>query len=207
MTPPEFLFDGPADTPLTFVFAHGAGAAMDSAFMNAFAAGLGERGIRVARFEFPYMARRRAENRKFPPDRQPVLLETWRAVIGALGGPGRLAIGGKSMGGRVASLIADEAGVRGLACLGYPFHAAGRPEKVRVEHLENLKTRTLILQGERDSLGNRSEVADYALSSAIRVEWLTDGDHGFKPRKASGASETGNWELAIGILTDFLKSL
>ncbi len=207
MTVPDFLFDGPADAPLTLAFAHGAGAAMDSPFMDAFAAGLAARGVRVARFEFPYMARRRAEGRKFPPDRQPVLLETWRAAIDALGGPGAVAIGGKSMGGRMASMIADETGVRGLACLGYPFHAPGRPENIRVAHLENLKTRTLILQGERDSLGNRAEVGGYALSAAIRVEWLTDGDHGFKPRKASGATERENWDRAIGVLSTFLNTL
>src|SRR3954452_10031362 len=112
METPDLIFDGPADAP-TVVLAHGAGAPMDSPFMNAMAAGLAAAGLRAARFEFPYMHRRRAGERR-PPDREPVLREAWKAVISALGGPlggSRLVIGGKSMGGRMASLVADEEGV------------------------------------------------------------------------------------------------
>src|SRR3546814_1171694 len=94
--------------PLTFACAHGAGAPMDTPFMSFFATGLAAHGWRVVRFEFPYMARRRSESGRSPPDRQPVLLETWQRAIAALE-PGPLVIGGKSMGGRMASLIADEA--------------------------------------------------------------------------------------------------
>ena len=210
-TLPQILIDGPAAAPLTFAFAHGAGAPMDTPFMAFFAEGLAARGWRVARFEFPYMARRRSEAKRPPPDRQPVLLETWQAVIGHLG-PERLVIGGKSMGGRMASLIADEAhaegrGVRGLACLGYPFHPAGRPERLRTEHLAALKTRCLICQGTRDALGNAEEVAGYALSPAIRLHWAADGDHDLKPRKASGRSAVQNWEEALAALDAFFSSL
>lgn len=202
----DFLYDGPDGAPITVALAHGAGAPMDSAFMAAFAAGLADRGLRVARFEFPYMARRRAEGTKRPPDRAPVLLDCWRTVIAELG-PERLVIAGKSMGGRMASLVAGEAGVMGLVCLGYPFHPPGKPERTRTEHLESLKTPTLILQGERDPFGTRAEVAEYALSGAIRVVWLPDGDHGFKPRKASGRTEAENWETAIAKMADFALSL
>ncbi|MFP5286233.1 MAG: alpha/beta fold hydrolase, partial [Thermoanaerobaculia bacterium] len=141
MEKPDFLFDGPesAAGPVV-VLAHGAGAPMDSPFMNAMARGLAARGLRVARFEFPYMHRRRAAGERKPPDREPVLLGTWRAAIDALGGAERVVIGGKSMGGRMASMIADEAGVRGLVCLGYPFHPQGRPERLRVAHLADLRT-------------------------------------------------------------------
>src|SRR5690606_36654966 len=142
--PADLLINAPArPAGLTFAFAHGAGAPMDTPFMAFFAAALAARGWRVARFEFPYMAARRQGGRRPPPDRQLVLLETWRAVIAHLGAKD-LVIGGKSMGGRMASLIADEAGVAGLACLGYPFHPAGKPERLRTEHLAMLKTPCLI---------------------------------------------------------------
>ena len=209
-TPPEFLTNGPADAPLTFAFAHGAGAPMDTPFMNFFADNLAARGWRVSRFEFPYMARRRREPKRTPPDRQAVLLATWQAVIEALsvsGGPQRLVIGGKSMGGRMASLVADEAGVAGLACLGYPFPPAGKPERLRTEHLAPLKTPCLICQGTRDSLGNWDEVGGYDLSPAIRLHWAEDGDHDLKPRKASGRSTEQNWTEAVEALDGFFRSL
>ena len=203
----DFLFDGPEASAHRLVLAHGAGAPMDSPFMAAFAEGLGGRGIRVARFEFPYMRHRRADGGKRPPDRAPALRHSWLEAIAALGGGPGLAIGGKSMGGRIASLVADEAGVRGLVCLGYPFHPPGRPERTRVEHLAALQTPTLIVQGARDSLGTRDEVAGYALSAAIRLLWLEDGDHGFKPRKASGLSERENWDLGIAGVAEFVLGL
>lgn len=201
---PEFLIDGPArGAPVAL--AHGAGAPMDSAFMAAFADGLAAAGLRVVRFEFPYMAGRRTGGKR-PPDRQPVLLDTWRAVIGHFGA-GKLVIGGKSMGGRMASLVADEMGVRGLVCLGYPFYAPGKPDRPRVEHLEALRTPTLICQGERDPMGDRDAVAGYKLSKNIRLHWLADGDHGFKPRKASGRTEAQNWAEAIAAVAHFVKRL
>ncbi|MGH6662653.1 MAG: alpha/beta family hydrolase [Rhodospirillales bacterium] len=215
MTAPQFLFDGPARAPITIALAHGAGAPMDSPFMWAFAEGLAKEGFRVARFEFPYMTERRTSGRKRPPDRADILLDCWRAVIAALK-PGNLAIGGKSLGGRMASMVADEAGVRGLVCLGYPFHPPGRPPghapgkpatPERLAHLADLKTPTLICQGERDALGSRDEVESYKLSPAVRVHWLADGDHGYKPRRASGLSEADNWRAAIAAVVDFAGGL
>ena len=202
----RMIFDGPADARLTLALAHGAGAPMDSPFMDAFAAGIAARGHRVARFEFPYMAERRETGRKRPPDRQPVLLDTWRQVIAALG-PDKLVIGGKSMGGRMASLIADAAGVRGLVCLGYPFHPPGKPEKTRTAHLEALTTPCLIVQGERDPMGTTADVAGYALASSIELKWLPDGNHDLKPRKASGRTEAENWADGIAAVADFLDRL
>jgi len=206
---PEFLIDapeGPAPAPLTFAFAHGAGAPMDTPFMSFFAGALAARGWRVVRFEFFYMARRRREAKRPPPDRQPVLLETWRRVIAELG-PEKLVIGGKSMGGRMASLLADEAGVRGLACLGYPFHPAGRPERLRTEHLAALRTPCLICQGSRDALGSTGEVASYTLAGSIRLHWAADGDHDLKPRKASGRSAEQNWNETVAALDGFFRTL
>ena len=206
----RFLVDGPARAPLTLVLAHGAGAPMDSPFMNAVAAGIAKEGFRVLRFEFPYMRARRDEGRKKPPDRGPVLEQTWRdAIREAAGKKGAksVVIGGKSMGGRIASMVADEAGVAGLVCLGYPFHPPGQPDKLRVAHLEGLKTPALILQGERDAFGTRDEVSRYSLSKKIRLLFLSDGDHSFKPRASSGRTEKQNLDEAVALVTGFLASL
>jgi uncharacterized protein len=199
---PELLIDGPRRAPTTIVLAHGAGAGMDTEFMNAFAEGLAGHDIRVVRFEFPYMATRRETGKSRPPDREPVLRETWLRVIEAVRAE-RLFIGGKSMGGRIASLIADEAQVAGLVCLGYPFHPTGKPDRLRIEHLQTLKTPTLILQGERDPFGNRQEVEAYRLSKQVRLHWLADGDHSFKPRKASGRTQEENWREGIEAIIAF----
>jgi len=185
----HFLFDGPEDARVTILLAHGAGAPMDSAAMNATAKALADQGFRVARFEFGYMAARRAESgRKPPPKAEKVMPEYVAAVddLGPTNGP--LIIGGKSMGGRVASMVADplfEAGrIAGLLCLGYPFHPPAKPEQLRTAHLVDLKTPALICQGTRDEFGIRDEVATYGLSPAIEMLWLEDGDHDLKPRKS-----------------------
>jgi predicted alpha/beta-hydrolase family hydrolase len=205
-TPIQFLMDGPDKSALTIALSHGAGAPMDSPFMNVIANGLGKLGWQVVRFEFPYMAERRSTGKKKPPNRQPILLESWRAVIEQLG-PERTIIGGKSMGGRMASLIADEAQVPGLVCLGYPFHPPGKPDRLRTEHLASLKTPSLFLQGERDPLGGREEVGTYDLSGQIRVSWSPDGDHGLKPRKRSGHTEEENLSQAIQDIHKFAGTL
>lgn len=202
----DFLFNGPEDARHTVVLAHGAGAPMDSDFMEAIASGLAGAGLRVARFEFPYMVKRRGDGKRRPPDRAPVLIETYLDVAAELG-PGNLIIGGKSMGGRIASMVADEAGVAGLVCLGYPFHPPGKPEKLRTAHLETLKTPALILQGERDTFGKREEVEGYKLSSTIGVEYLPDGDHDLKPRKASGLTREDNWRSAVETVQRFAATL
>jgi len=203
----DFLFDGPEDARVTIALAHGAGAAMDAPFMNFFAEGLAAWGFRVARFEFPYMAERRISGKKPGPNRPIVLQETWRNAIDALGGPERLVIGGKSMGGRIASMMADEAQVMGLVCLGYPFHPPGKPENLRTQHLQNLTTPSLFVQGTRDPLGARDEVAGYALPGTIALHWMEDGDHGFRPRKASGRTLEQNLREAVEAAATFVSSL
>jgi predicted alpha/beta-hydrolase family hydrolase len=177
------LFDGPEDAPTTLLLAHGAGAAMDSPAMQSIALALAAAGLRVARFEFAYMAGRR-EGRRAPPPKAETLKGEYRAAVEALAAPGKLVIGGKSMGGRVASLVADELRPAGLFCIGYPFHPPGRPAELRTAHLATLATPTLICQGTRDPFGSREEVAGYTLSPAIEVAWFEDGDHDLRPRKA-----------------------
>ncbi|MFN3546288.1 MAG: alpha/beta family hydrolase [Mesorhizobium sp.] len=183
----DFITDGPDGAPATVLLAHGAGAPMDSPAMTGIATALATAGLRVARFEFAYMAARRAGARK-PPPRAETLIAEYRAAIEALPAAGPLVIGGKSMGGRVASMLADEGfaerRIAGLLCLGYPFHPPGQPEKLRSAHLETLTTPTLICQGTRDPFGTREEVAAYRLSSSIELLWLEDGDHDLKPRKS-----------------------
>ena len=216
MSKTDLLIDGPAASAWTLVLAHGAGQNMRSGFMSQIAAGLASagqalNGLQVVRFEFPYMARAQKEGVRRPPDREPVLLNCWREVLRTLEDTGadrrRIVIGGKSLGGRMASLICDEQKVAGLVCLGYPFHPLGKSERLRVEHLHHLATPTLICQGERDTFGGRQEVPDYELPANIRIHWLTDGDHGFKPRKSSGRTEIQNWEDAIEAITAFIQTL
>ena len=180
---------------------------MDSPFMETIAEGIAKSGVRVVRFEFPYMRRRRETGRGGAPDAGPVLMQSWRDTIAELGDAGQIVIGGRSLGGRIASMIADETGVRGLVCLGYPFHPPGKPEQTRTRHLEQLRTPALILQGTRDSFGKPDEVSRYKLPRAIRIEWLEDGDHSFKPRVRSGRTEAENLAQAIAYVTAFIGSL
>ena len=184
----NLLFDGPERAHITVLLAHGAGAPMDSAGLTAIAEALGSAGLRAVRFEFDYMAGRRTGAGRKPPPRAETLNPSYVAAVDALGTTGPLIIGGKSMGGRVASMVADElfasGRICGLLCLGYPFHPPGKPERPRTQHLSDLKTPTLIVQGTRDEFGTADDVAGYALSPAIDILWLDDGDHDLKPRKS-----------------------
>lgn len=203
----DFLIDGPADAPTTLVLAHGAGAPMDSPFMSAIAARIAARGHRVVRFEFGYMAERRSTGRKRPPERAPALLDQWRQVIDRLGGPGAVVIGGKSMGGRMASLIATEVAVRGCLCLGYPFHPPGKPEKLRTDHLSGLLCPTLIVQGTRDPFGTRDEVTAMDLPASVSLAWIEDGNHDLAPRKASGWTVEAALDRTAEAADRFLRPL
>jgi hypothetical protein len=183
----QLLVDGPADARLSILLAHGAGAPMDSRAMTEAAKAIAAQRLRVIRFEFGYMRGRRSGQRK-PPPRAETLIPEYRVAVESLGVSGGLIIGGKSMGGRVASMLADalhaEGRIIGLLCLGYPFHPPGKPEQLRTKHLRSLRTPTLICQGTRDEFGTREEVSTYALADSIELLWLEDGDHDLKPRKS-----------------------
>ncbi len=201
----DLLIDGPDAAP-TLVLAHGAGAAMDSSGMTDVATRIAARGVRVVRFEFAYMASRRSGVRK-PPPRADTLLDEYRAALDEVGG--RPVIGGRSMGGRVASMIAESlfaAGdVAGLACLSYPWHPPSKPEQPRIEHLAALSIPTLIVQGTRDPFGSPTEVAGYPLSPAVEVLWLEDGDHDLRPRKAvSGFTHAQHLDAAADAVVAFV---
>ncbi|WP_428426206.1 alpha/beta family hydrolase [Pararhizobium sp.] len=208
----DFIIDGPADAAITILLAHGAGAPMDSASMNAATAALVTEGFRVARFEFGYMAARRTSESRKPPPKAEKLIPEYMAAVALLGVNGPLIIGGKSMGGRVASIVADDllsqGAVAGLLCLGYPFHPPGKPENLRTHHLAELKTPTLICQGTRDEFGTREEVAGYVLSGNIRILWLEDGDHDLKPRKTiSGFSAADHLKTMAGTVKTWSQEI
>ena len=202
----DLRIDGPPDAATTIVLAHGAGAGMDHEFLATFAQGLAAVGLRVIRFEFPYMAARRHGERR-PPDRLPVLQQRFRDVVAPAGPTRALVLAGKSMGGRVATTIADDLGVAGVIAIGYPFHPPRQPEQLRTAHLATLRTRTLILQGERDPFGTRAEVLGYALSSAIAIEWFADGDHSLVPRKSSLHTTHSHLRRALDASAAFVSSV
>lgn len=174
------------------LLAHGAGAPMDSPFMESLAGHLNDQGIVVLRFEFPYMAERRGGASKRPPDRQPVLLQCWQEQIDRCDSAELpLFIGGKSMGGRMATILAAQhqlEAVYGVVCFGYPFHPPGKPDKLRIEHLPNLTLATLIVQGSRDRLGAKELVQALALDGNIEIHWLDSADHDLRPLQRSGVS-------------------
>lgn len=201
----NIIIDG-EDNPITFIFAHGAGAGMDHEFMQSVAKGLAFKGIRVVRFNFPYMIKRAEDGKRRPPDRAPKLLEAYQEIIEQTDAD-KLVIGGKSMGGRMASHLSELDKVAAMACLGFPFHPPGKPENYKGEHLASLQKPCLILQGERDTFGKREEFADFDLSDSIRVEFIPDGDHSFKPRKSSGYTEQQNIALAVEKLSAFIKEV
>lgn len=202
---------GPETGPV-LVLAHGAGAQATSPFMTLVAQLLAERGVASARFEFAYMAARRSGGKRRPPPKAEKLIAEYgdAVAVAAAQLAGRLLlIGGKSMGGRVASMVADElfaAGrIRGLVCLGYPFHPPGKPEATRTAHLAALACPALIVQGERDPFGNREEVEGYSLSQGIALHWVGDGDHDLGPRGGKGFTRRGNLEAAADRIAAFVQ--
>ena len=208
---PTIQWNGPKAADWILLLAHGAGAGMDSDFMEFMASALGDGDLRVGRFNFPYMERAIAEGKRRPPDAAKKLLVAWsdviREVFRGLNPRQRLAIGGKSMGGRIASMSTHHAGVNALICLGYPFHPPGKPEKLRTEHLSDIKVPTLIVQGERDPFGRKDEVQAMKIPRRFRQVWLPDGDHSFKPRKASGLMVEDNLSVAVNSVASFLRAL
>lgn len=200
----DLLLDNPAGSP-TLLLAHGAGAGADTAFLTTFATGLASHGVRVIRFEFDYMRRQRATGKRCPPDREPALLACFRRAMElAKLEANAVYLGGKSMGGRMASLLATELPIRGLVCLGYPFHPPGRGDKLRTGHLFTLRCPCLIVQGSRDAFGSVEEVESYGLPGTVELRWLDDGDHSFKPRRSSGHTEAGHLARAVEEVARFL---
>lgn len=208
----EFLVDGPAEAGHLFVFAHGAGVGMRSPFMDTLARHIAAAGIRVVRFHFPYMEDMVRTGQRRPPNGGRILRQAYADVIRHCIDrercpPERLVIGGKSMGGRIATMVADEHRVAGVVCFGYPFHPPRQPLKLRTAHLAGLRTPTLICQGDRDPFGTRVEVNSYELAPAIRVHWVADGDHDLVPRRGSGTDATACLAQAAAAAVSFIAEL
>jgi hypothetical protein len=205
------LSEGPPAAKCHLLLAHGAGAPMTSPFLETMTRLLTERGLAVSRFEFAYMAARRESGKRRPPPKAERLVDEYPGVVAELNSKlkpsAKLLIGGKSMGGRVASLAADtlfgEGAIAGLVCLGYPFHPPGKPDNLRTSHLEALRCPALIVQGERDPFGNRAEVEGYKLAPPIRLHWAGDGDHDLGPRGGSGFTRAGNLAAAADAVCAF----
>ena len=207
----ELIYNGPVDGPL-FIFAHGAGAPASADFMETIAKGLALQGIRVARFNFPYMQQRVDNGTRRPPELAPKLIAQYQQLIASIDQP--MVIGGKSMGGRMASLVASDpttdelsvnSKIKGIACLGFPFHPANKPETLRTEHFPLIKQAVFIAQGERDKLGTKEEVASYGLPDNIDWLWLEDGDHDLKPRVKSGFTHQAHLQKTIIRMAEFIK--
>lgn len=199
------LINGGESAPVTILFAHGAGAGMDHEFMQDIAEQLGSDQIRVVRFNFPYMANRATTGKKSPPDRAPKLLAAFESLIDEYANPKtHLFLAGKSMGGRMASHLSELDSVCGVMCLGFPFHPPKKPDNYRGEHLVGVTKPMLILQGERDTFGSKEECSNFSLSQSTTIEFIPDGDHGFKPRVRSGFTEIHNRHLIVTKMRDFI---
>lgn len=213
----ELLINGPNDGPV-FMLAHGAGADMNSEFLTQIAQGLALNGIRVMRFNFPYMIKSAQDGKRRPPDRAPKLLAAYQDVIEKIVQQTNkpLVIGGKSMGGRMATMLTEQLGLNnnyilGTACIGFPFHAPKKDPKDRLDHLVDISKPMLIFQGTRDVMGNKEEVTEYQkqkrIDCAIKIHWLEDGDHDLKPRKASGLSHQQHINTIIEQLAEYVLTL
>ncbi len=190
----------------TLVFAHGAGADSNSEFMAKMATLIASDSVEVIRFDFPYMQRRQQTGKKSPPDRMPILEQAFIEQVTALN-RNNIFIGGKSMGARVATMIAEQLSVSGVICFGYPFHPPAKPEKTRTAHLKRLSIPTLILQGTRDTFGKPEEVRGYQLSENINIKWLHDGNHSLETLKRSDLTSEETWQLAAQHAKKFIRAL
>lgn len=200
----QFVVDGPKKAPLTIALAPGSGQSLQVEFLAYFAKALGQIGLRVVRFDFPYMAERSAGGRRRSADPESVLCETWRQVVRQIGSPEKLFIGGRSHGGRVAGLIADECHVAGLVCLGFPFHATGKSDQYDLAPLDSIQTPTLLLQGEWDTFGDKTEVTGYNLSDKLEIKWIREGDHSLQPPKESKRTREENWSACAKLTGRFI---
>jgi len=190
-----------------FIFAHGAGAGSDSDFMQHMAKLISAQGVDVGLFDFEYMKIAKQTNKRRPPERAPKLITYYEQVLTNAQPDLPLFIGGKSMGGRMASMLAcsTEQSLSGVIAFGYPFHPPGRPEKLRTEHFADIVCPFLVLQGERDTFGTREELLTMKMPKQPLFTWLSDGDHSLKPRKKSGVTEQQNRETAALSAVEFIK--
>jgi len=184
----DLICDSIDGATATVLLAHGAGADMSSDYLVNLTNKLNEQQFNVVRFNFPYMVLRQQDGKRRPPDRMPKLVDAMQQVISLVEDELPLFVLGKSMGSRVAVTVCEQEHIplKGVGCIGYPFHPQKKPDNLRLEPLQNTTKPTLILQGERDPLGNKEEVTSYEISNRCRVVFFEDGDHDLKPRVKSG---------------------
>jgi predicted alpha/beta-hydrolase family hydrolase len=209
----EFLVNSPRKNPKgIFLLAHGAGKGAASPFLETIAQGAINSDVRVVRFNFPYMEGMLRTGKKKSPNSGEVLRKCFSDVVSHCiereQVPSKyIIVGGKSMGARAASMIADEHQVGGVVCLSYPFHPPRKPEPLRITHLQTIQTPTLICQGEKDPNGGREEVQQFSLSKSVQFHWLADGDNNFKPPETSDRSQQENMADATEAINRFIDDL
>jgi uncharacterized protein len=187
------------------ILAHGAGSNMDHPFLTFVHQALAQRGIASVKFNFPY-----TEAARKAPDTPERLARTWRAVIECVRSeisPTALFLGGKSMGGRIASqVVAAGEPASGLVLLGYPLHPAGRPEALRVKHLANIYCPMLFIQGSRDRLCDLDTLKRVLpqLPASVTLHVIEEGDHSFKVPKRTGRTEQEIWDEIVEIAAAWL---
>jgi len=174
---------------INVVFAHGSGIGMGHEFMQCVALAMSLKNFTVYLFEFGYMQQIQMTGTKRPPPAVAKLELELLALLEELALPGPLIIGGKSLGGRVASLIVERTNALGWFALGYPFHPQRKPQTLRVKHLLTSNKPGLIVQGTKDALGSYEDVLGYQLPAHIDLRWLAHMDHSFKPFKAARHSQ------------------
>ena len=191
----------------TIILGHGAGSNQLSGFMRLFAAGLAERGLDAMTFNFIYM-----EQGRGAPDQKPKLEACYRAVIDAASGHRKLKgndllIGGKSMGGRIASQVAAEGDerIKGLVFLGYPLHPPGQPQKLRTDHWPSIKAPMLFVQGTRDAFGSPDEINPILKKLKLKatVYVVDTGDHSLKVQKSAGVGQDSVYERAMDKIVEW----
>ncbi len=203
----SYAIDG-EDSSCAIVLAPGAGAGFRHEFMRFFAEGLADSGLQVVRFDFVY-----AEEGRKSPDRQPVLEATYRAVVDharAELAPEKLVLGGKSMGGRIASqIVASGTPAEGLVFLGYPLHPPGKPERLRDAHLYGIKQPLLFVEGTRDPFCplDTLEAVRRKITAPTTLHVVEGGDHSLKVRESSGRSTSGSWDAAIAAVALWVEEL
>lgn len=206
----EFRVNSPVQDPAgVFLLAHGAGYGMATPFMETIAKGLTGAGVRVVRFHFPYMEQGLRSGVQKAPNGGRILRQSFSDVIRHCVEHEKvpckkIIIGGKAMGARVASMIADENQVAGVICFGFPFHPPRKPKLSRFEHLKTIQTPTLICQGERDPKGRLEEVQQLKLSKSVQLHWLAEGDNEFKTRTNSIQAHEENMRDAIQASNKFV---
>lgn len=195
-----FVVEGVA-TSARLVLCHGAGVGHDSEFLSGLRQRLAACGIQVVAVEFAYMTIMRKEGRRRPPPRIETLvaeLAEWHQVLLALDDETPLWLGGKSMGARVASLLATQAGVTGLVLCGYPFHPPGKPTRLRLDHWPQIVCPVLLFQGTRDPFGRRDEVEGYDLPAQVECHFLEGGDHDWQAPKRHAQTQSTLIDEAVG---------